>query len=334
MKNNNLATHIHSFIHEYLSLQKGYSRHTVLSYRDTIKLFLSFSATHNKKSVDNLTLSDLNANTVICFLDYLEKERGNSRQTRNVRLACIHGFFRYMVNCDPLILDHCQRILTIPSKRVSSSTVVEYLERKEVKAILGAVTRNTLDGYRDHALLSFMYEAGARVQEVISLPAKALQLERPFQVRIIGKGPKTRLTPLWPHTAKLLRSFLKQRGISPKSDNLVFLNHRGGQLTRQGVKYLLRKYVQIAIKNCPSLKQKRIHPHVFRHTCAIHLLESGVDINTIRAWLGHVYLSTTNRYAQINLEMKRKVLEKYLPTTKCNRPWKQDSRLLESLESL
>jgi site-specific recombinase XerD len=332
MENNNLVKYIHGFLEGYIDLQKGFSRHTILSYRDTIKLLLKFTATDKKKSVTDLTLSDLSPSMVMRFLEYLEKERGNSRQTRNNRLACIHSLFHYIANFDPLTFAHCQRVLAIPLKRTSVSTA-DYLEREEVKAILEAVDRTTVDGYRDYVILSFIYETGARVQEVITLPARALQLEQPFQVRFLGKGEKERICPLWPDTAKLLRSFLSLRGINPKTDVLVFSNHRGRQLTRQGVRYLLTKYVGLAAKNCSSLNEKRIHPHTLRHSCAMHLLESGIDINTIRAWLGHARLDTTNRYAQINLEMKRKVLEKHLPLAKSKRPWKGNERLLQWLES-
>ncbi len=266
------------------------------------------------------------------FLDYLEKERGNSRQTRNNRLACLHSLFRYIADSDPLTFDHCRNILSIPLKRTNISTT-DYLEREEIKAILGAVNHTTVDGYRDYTFLSFIYQTGARVQEVINLPARSLQLERPFQVRFLGKGRKERICPLWPDTVKMLRSLLKLRGIDPKSNALVFPNHRGGQLTRQGVRYLLAKYVRIATPNCSTLQRKRIHPHTMRHSCAMHLLESGVDINTIRAWLGHAHLNTTNRYAQISLEMKRKVLEKHVSIAKSKRPWKQNEQLLQWLES-
>lgn len=333
MSTNNLSTYIHSFLQEYLTLQKGFSPHTILSYRDTIKIFLLFSAMCKKKSVAGLTISDLDPNMAVCFLDYIEKKRGNSSQTRNVRLACIHSLFRYLAKHDPLILNHCHRVLAIPFKRTQSSTI-DYLESDEMKAILKAIDRSRLDGYRDYTLFTFMYNTGARVQEVISLPVKAMQLERPFQVRFLGKGAKERLVPLWPETINLLRSLLKQRGISHKADTPVFVNHRGQAFTRYGVKYLLNKYVQIAIKDCPSLERKRIHPHTVRHSCAMALLQSGVDINTIRAWLGHVSLITTNRYAEINLDMKRKVLDKYLPITKTIRPWKRNQQIIQWLESL
>jgi site-specific recombinase XerD len=333
MKTNNLATRISSFLQDYLTLQKGFSRHTILSYRDTIKLFLNFVASHDGKSIPRLTLTDLTPTMVTRFLDHLEKERKNSIQTRNIRLACIHSFCRYLVYHEPLLFDQCQRTLAVPFKRMKS-TSVEYLEREEMKAILQAVDRSTADGYRDYTLLSFMYNTGARVQEVIDLPASALQLERPFQVRFVGKGGKERLCPLWPETVKLLHGLLNQRGINLRKDAVVFVNHRGQGLTRYGVRYLLNKYADVATQNRKSLEQKRIHPHTIRHTTATHLLQSGVDINTIRAWLGHTRLETTNCYAEIDLEMKRKVLNNYLPISKTNRPWKRRGQLIQWLESL
>src|SRR4030042_2501670 len=226
MKTNNLATRISSFLQDYLTLQKGFSRHTILSYRDTIKLFLNFIAANGVKSIPQLTLTDLTPTMVTRFLDHLEKERKNSIQTRNIRLACIHSFCRYLVYHEPLLLDQCQRTLAIPFKRMKS-TPVEYLEREEMKAILQAVDRATADGHRDYTLLSFMYNTGARAQEVIHLPASALQLERPFQVRFLGKGGKEGLCPLWPETVKLLRFLLNQRGINLRTNALVFVNHRG-----------------------------------------------------------------------------------------------------------
>lgn len=333
MKTNNLATYIHSFFQDHLTLQRGLSRHTILSYRDTIKLLLTLTAAQKKKSVTDLTLADLTPNVVIYFLDHIEKQRGNSISTRNIRLSCIHSFFRYLARHDPLIFNHCQHILGIPFKRIHVS-LVEYLEREEMKAILATIDRSSLDGCRDYTLFSFMYNTGARVQEVISLHVRELQLERPFQVRLFGKGSKKRLCPLWPETANLLRSLLNQRGSDLKADAPVFVNHRGQSLTRYGVRYLLTKYVQIAARNCASLERKHIHPHTIRHTTAMHLLQSGVDINTIRAWLGHVNLATTNRYAEINLEMKRKVLENYLPIAKTSQPWKRNQQLIQWLESL
>lgn len=334
MTADNLPIFIRRFLQDHLTLQKGCSRHTVLSYRDTIKLLLTFAAARKKTSVARLTLADLTPGLVVAFLEHLEKERGNSVSTRNIRLACVRSFFRFIADHDPLAFEQCRRILVIPFKRAGRSAV-QYLDREEMSAILEAPDCASPGGRRDRALFSFMYNTGARVQEVLDLRANAVQLERPYQARILGKGGRERLCPLWPHTVKLLRSLLTQRGLDATANAPVFVNRRGQPLTRSGVRYLLAKYVRIAAGRCASLKRKqRIHPHVIRHTTATHLLRSGVDINTIRAWLGHVSLETTNRYAELDLDTKRKVLQRYLPIGKAGRSWKRNGKLLEWLESL
>lgn len=333
MRTNDLAQYIRGFLQEFLTIQKGFSPNTVLSYRDTLKLFLLFSAARKKKRVTDLIFTDLSPAMVTQFLGHLEEKRGNSRQTRNIRLACLHSFYRYVAGCDPTVFENCRSIQAIPFKRIKSASI-EYLERKEVKAILEAVDRTKRNGCRDYTLFSFMYNTGARVDETIRLTPRSFQLERPYHVRFHGKGAKERLCPLWPETVKLLRCFFRQKGLDLKSSFPVFTNHQGRALTRHGVRYLLNKYVKIAAKDCPSIKEKHVHPHSIRHSTAMNMLQSGVDINTIRAWLGHTNLSTTNRYAEHDLEMKRKVLEKHLPSRKVYRPWKKNKDILEWLESL
>jgi site-specific recombinase XerD len=333
MTTGNLAHYIHAFFHDYLTAQKGLSRNTVLSYRDTIKQLLLFAATERGKVVTNLSLDDLGLPVIMRFLDHIESQRGNAIATRNNRLACIHCFFQYIANCDPVLFEQSQQIVGIPFKRNHISTV-EYLEVEEMKAFLNAIDHAKPDGRRDYALFSFMYNTGARVQEVADLRSVALQLDRPYQVRILGKGNKERICPLWEKTADLIRSLMRQRGIDPKLNVPIFVNHNGQRFTRHGINYLLAKYVRVAVHDCPSLERKNIHPHTIRHTTAMHLLQSGVDINTIRAWLGHVDLKTTNRYAEINLEMKRKVLNKYLPLAKSRAPWKNNHQIIQWLESL
>ena len=333
MKTDKLSLYIYHFLQDYMNHQKGFSRHTILNYRDTIKIFLNFSAMRKKKPVVSLTISDLDQLMVIKFLEYIEEERKNSKQTRNIRLACIHSLFSYIAKQDPLIFDHCHRILAIPFQRVQHSTV-EYLEREEVKAILKAIDHSSTEGLRDYTLFYFMYNTGGRVQEIISLKRDAIQLEHPFQARFLGKGAKERICPLWAETVKLFKEYFKQRNMESTGNALIFLNHNGQALTRHGVRYLLKKYVKTATDYCPSLKRKNIHPHTIRHSTATNLLQAGVDINTIRAWLGHESLTTTNRYAEIDLNMKRKVLDKFLPFAKSNRPWKQNHDLVQWLESL
>lgn len=267
MKSKNISIYIQNFLQDYLPLQRGFSRNTVLSYRDTIKLFLVFSAMRKRKNVTRLILSDLNTNMTIEFLDHLEKKRGNTRQTRNVRLACLHSLFRYTAKQEPLFMEQCQQILAIPFKRTRSTTI-EYLEKEEIKAILNAVEPIGVDGLRDYALLSFMYNTGARVQEVVDLTTKSLQLERPFQVRFLGKGAKERLCPLWPQTVKALRALFDVRGLALRSNSPVFVNHNGHVLSRHGIRYLLNKYACLASKECTTLKKKNVHPHSLRHYLA------------------------------------------------------------------
>ncbi len=333
MKVQTLSYYVQDFLQCFLQSQKGYSRHTILNYRDTIKLLLIFAADSKKKNIIDLKIEDFTPDLIIKFLSHIEKQRQNSTVTRNNRLACIHSFFNYLARLEPLLFDQCYRISIIPFKRISTPQLV-YLEREEIKSILSAIRFDQPDGLRDYALFQLMYNTGARVQELIDLPVKSLQFERPFQVRFFGKGRKERLCPLWPQTVKAVNGLIKQRKLYPNSDALIFVNHCGNPLTRYGVRYLLAKYVRIASENNVSLNKKSIHPHTIRHATAMHLLQSGVDINTIRIWLGHVDLKTTNRYAEINMEMKRNVLQKYVAITKnVSRPWKK-SNLLEWLEAL
>ena len=332
--NDQLATYIRAFLQDYLAVQKGYSRHTVLSYRDTIKLLLRFAAEQKNVPVTKLTFANLDPGLVIAFLGHIQKVRNNAASTRNIRLAGIRSLFTFIAEREPTLFEHCQRILQVPFKR-TASTPVEYFERQEMAAILKAAANDQHDAGRDHALFLFMYNTGARVQEVVDLRVEALQLERPYQARIVGKGNKARICPLWPDTVKLLRGLLSKRGIEGTPTASVFANHRGEHLTRYGVRYLLAKYVRVASESCPSLKgERRIHPHCIRHTMAMHMLQAGADINTVRACLGHVRLETTNRYAEVNLDMKREVLERYTPVGSTARLWKGHEKLIAWLESL
>ena len=331
--NNNVSTYIHNFYQGHLKLN-GSSQNTIWSYRDTIKLLFKFSAAKNKKSADDLNFDDLNPDMIVDFLDHLEKERNNAIQTRNNRLSCIHSFFRYVYSHDPLVFNKCYRILTIPFKRTVKKSTIKYLEVDEMKAIFYAIDCRRLNGYRDYTLFMFMCNTGARVQEVISLPPKNVRLEKPFEVKLQGKGEKERICPLWPETARLLHLLIKQRKLIAQSDDSIFVNQKGNPFTRHGIRYLLNKYVKVAAKSCPSLKQKCIHPHTLRHSCAHALLKAGVDINTVRAWLGHVNIETTNEYAKLDPEMMRQVLNNYVSMGKGKRPWKENKKLMDWLTSL
>jgi len=332
---NTLGRALRGFFADHLPRVRGTSPHTTLSYRDALVLFLRFVADCKKRSVSQLDLGDLDPAEVLAFLEHLETTRHNLIATRNVRLAAIHAFFRYCATVDPTWVEHCQRVLAIPFKRTGSRPI-HYLEYDEIQAVLGSVDRTTADGRRDYALLATMFNTGARVQEIVTLCVRDLQLEALPQVRLYGKGRKERLCPLWAQTAELLRAWLGTRpDVSP--DRPLFCNHQGDRLTRFGVRYLLRKYCARAKVTTPSLGRKRLHPHSMRHSSAVHLLRSGVEITTISQWLGHASVATTSRYATIDLEMKRKAIEKARPTdfgSDGAAAWRTDASILDWLEGL
>lgn len=266
----------------------------------------------------------------------MEADRGNTVSTRNNRLAAIHSFFRYVAGSAPDHLELAQRILAIPFKRTGTRRV-EYFEFDEFKAILDGIDLTMPSGHRDHALLVYMFNTGARVQEVGDLRASDLSLSPPFQVRILGKGRKERTCPLWRVTADLLRDFLEQQSIAPTAPVCVFTNRHGTPLTRFGIRYLLAKHIRQASASCPQLQDRRLHPHSVRHSTAVHLLKSGVDLASIASWLGHASVNTAGRYATIDLDMKRKAIEKAAPPAEAPeaaRRWRDDPDILAWLESL
>jgi integrase/recombinase XerD len=331
---NKLAFRLREFFTDHLPRVRGMSAHTVHSYRDSLVLFLRFLASQRKCRVHDLDFVDVDPDHVIAFLAHLEEVRKNGATTRNVRLAAIHAFFRYVGTYHPEQLDRVQRILGIPFKR-ARQRVIEYLERAEIEVVLSRINRATRDGRRDYALLATMFNTGARVQEIVDLRARDLQLIRPFQVRLFGKGRKERFCPLWPQTAHVLRDHCEERHLDLRSDARVFLNHREEPLTRFGVRYILAKHLDRARADVSTLARKRLHPHSMRHSTAVALLTSGVDLTTISQWLGHSSPNTTNRYATIDLEMKRRAIAKVQPVGHRSSPsWRRNQSVLEWLESL
>lgn len=329
-----LSRHVHSFFHDYLARQRDLSPNTVLSYRDTLKLFLQFAATQLGRPVVDLALDMLDVDLVLLFLDHLEEHRNNSVATRNVRLAALHTFFRHVGGQEPLHLDQCRRIVDIPLKRVSTPAV-DYLEREELEAVLDAIDQSMPGGHRDFALLSLAYQTGARVQELLNLRAGDLQLTPPAWVRFFGKGRKERVIPLWNRTAHLLRALLAQRNVASGSGSRVFANLRGQPLTRWGFRHILLKHVRAAATTCPTIAAKRVHPHMLRHTTAVHMLQAGTDPNSIRDFLGHASSETTWRYARITMQMKRQAAESLAPAPDQRPPvWHEDEAVLAYLESL
>lgn len=331
-----LARALRAFFAEHLPAVRGVSPHTVCSYRDAFTLLLRFLAQRRGLSVVKLDFKDVAPDDIVAFLQHLERQRGNSATTRNARLAAIHSFARFVASTSPEHLELCQRILAVPFKR-ARPRLVEYFESGEVAAILAAPQRTTLDGRRDHALLLTLFNTGARVQELLDLMPADLQLVRPFQVRLRGKGRKERFCPLWPRTARVLRAFLADAGVDAGSTGRLFRNHRGDPLTRFGVRYILRKYARVASSSATTLATKRIHPHVVRHTTAVYLLQAGVDMITISHWLGHANVETTNRYAAVDLETKRAAVAKAHPIGKADpavAAWRSDATILAWLEAL
>jgi len=303
------------FFEEFLPGQRGLSPNTVRSYRDAMLLLLQFTAADAKRPVDRLQVSDLSAERVAAFLNHLQSERSNGIATRNARLGAIHVFARFLAARMPEALGTLQRVIALPYKRGAREVPIEYLERAEIEAVLQSIDRTDALGRRDYALFALMFNTGARVQEALDVRRRDVRLDAPPQVRLHGKGNKVRLCPIWPVTAKLLRAFIEELPApdGDPADALLFTNARGRPLTRFGVRYLLRRYVEAAAKAVPSLRDKSIHPHSLRHSTAIALLKSGVDFATISQWLGHAGLNTTMRYARADIDLKRQAIAQVFP---------------------
>ena len=324
---------LQAFFHNWLVQQRGASAHTVHAYRDTWRLFLRFVATRRQRDVADLVFADLTGTAVLAFLDYIERERHGTVTTRNCRLAALRSFFSFVAEREPLAAGQCAEALRVPIKRAPRRTIT-YLDPEEVAAILAQPDRSTLLGQRDHALLAFLYNTGARIDEALSLTPAAVRLAAPTQVRLIGKGRKERICPLWPETASLLASLLKRE---PRADSEpLFANRYGRPLHASGVRFRLRQYVSTAAKQHPRVLEKHVTPHTFRHTAAVHLVAAGVDVTVIQSWLGHAHLDTTFLYAQANVETKRKAIEQVDGSARATRPprWKREPALLAWLDSL
>ncbi len=305
------------FFQEYLPTQRGVSVHTLRSYRDSVLLLLRHMSQDTGRRIEALQLSDLTAERVTRFLLHLETERHNSIVTRNARLAGLHTFARFLIANHPEHMAPLQGVLGIPFKRGAKKVPIDYLEMKEVEALLGGIDRATPSGQRDYVLFALMLNTGARVQEILNLKVCDVRFDPPHQVRLLGKGNKVRLCPIWPRTAKLLQQLVsKNLSSSEESANTrLFLNRRGEPMTRFGVRYLLRKHLPKRLADDPSGLGKRLHPHSLRHTTAVYLLKAGVDFATISQWLGHANLNTTMRYARADMDLKRQALSQVFPET-------------------
>jgi integrase/recombinase XerD len=332
-----LGPWVRRFLLEHLIRERNLSRNTQQSYRDTLRLLIPFVTHHRRGAIDRLTVTDVSADLVRLFLTHLEEARHSSVVTRNQRLAAIHALARFIGERSPEHLDWCSQIRAIPFKR-STKQLIPYLEKPEMDAILAAVDRTTAQGRRDYALLLFLYNSGVRADEAAQLTIAELDFtptrwKGQAYVRIHGKGHKIRQCPLWPVTMEALTPLLASRG----PESRVFLNRRRQPLTRFGIHAVVKRYSRKAATTMSSLTSKRISPHTIRHSTATHLLRAGVDINTIRAWLGHVSISTTNIYAEIDLETKAKALatcELADAPRHRGRSWHRNPSLMDFLQAL
>ena len=304
-----VADFMQPFFSHYLPVQRGLSINTVAAYRDAIKLLLCYVADRLKKSVDVLDVEDITEAVVLDFLDYVQQQRGCSGKTRNARLAAIRALFAFIGRQQPEMLVRCRQIRAIPLKR-TGPVRVDYLEEAELQALMDAVNLNTRTGVRDRALLLLLYNTGARVSEIVTLDLNHLRLSGSTRVDLQGKGNKHRACPLWPETVVALQDYLRQRHPKQPATQTLFLNANGAPITRFGIRHIIGKYAAIAARQCPSIKTKTVTPHTLRHTTAMHLLRSGNDINMVSYWLGHADINTTHIYLEIDMEMKRRMIER------------------------
>jgi len=327
---------VESYINEHLRRVRGASAHTVRAYGHALRLFFLFLARRARRSMSNLQLDDITVESVLAFLDDLESTRGNTAGTRNCRLAAVRGLVEHLLRHDISRAKQYQRILSVHAKKARSRTVA-YLEPEQVRAILAKPNRSTPTGLRDYALLLFLYNTGARVSEALALtPADIHRATlRPRHIRVLGKGDKERLCPLWPETSSALARLAANRR---ELSSPVFRNARGNPLTRDGAAYVLARYVRLAAKDMPTLLRQRVTPHVLRHSCAVALLQAGVDVTVIRDYLGHASIATTSRYLSTNVKMKRDVLNAFWHRAglvrKPHGRWRPTPDLLSFLSSL
>lgn len=336
MKPTDFAKYLTDFLSDYLPTQKNVSKNTIYSYRDTFKLLIKFCQEARNISVERITIDILSDKLIIDFLGWLEDERKCSISTRNQRLAAIHSFFRYVQAEEPSGLFNFQKVIAIPSKRFKKS-VVEYLTPEAMELLLGQPSKDTKKGRRDLTLMSLLYDSGARVQELIDIRVCDIILGTPAVITLTGKGNKIRRVPIMKNTINLLQNYLLENQLDKewKNEYPLFTNNQHRKLTKEGVAYIISKYVTLAREKSKIVPFK-VKPHMFRHSKAMHLLQAGVNLIYIRDFLGHVDLKTTEIYARIDTESKRKAIENaYSDIIVSNLPdWTKDKALLSWLSDL
>jgi site-specific recombinase XerD len=327
----NFGVLLERFFTQRLMQQRRASTHTIASYRDTFKMLLQFVQERLRKAPSTLALDDIDAPLVMAFLDEMERARGITARTRNLRLTAVHSFFRFAAFEAPTHSAQIQRVLAIAAKRFTR-TLVPFLSRQEVEALLAAPDQRSWSGRRDHALLLLAVQTGLRLSELTSLQHEDLHVGVGAHVRVIGKGRKERCTPLSKNTRAVLVAWAREPLLSEGQP--LFPNARGGNLSSHGVHYLLNKHVRAAAVTCSSLNSKRVSPHVLRHTTAMDLLQEGVEQSTIALWLGHASIETTQIYLDADLAMKQAVLDKTNPPAGKPGRYRPDDPLLAFLKGL
>lgn len=323
-----IAPHIEAFLRENLSQQRGASVHTCDSYAYSFQLLFEFAAARLRIGPSALTLEKIDSELISAFLEHLEDERKNTPQTRNVRLAAIKSFFRFLEYRQPAALEQIRRVLAIPFKK-TNTRLVPYLVRDEVQALLDAPDPTTRDGIRDRAMLHIAICAGLRVSELVGL--KMDDLMPSMTILVHGKGRRDRVMPLWKTTAKALRAWLAVRGTQPVPE--LFVNLRGEAMSRWGFAYLLKQHVEIASQKCPDLMTKTVSPHVLRHSCAMIVLQATQDIRKVSLWLGHSHLATTEIYTRGDPTEKLEAIEAIVPPHLRKGSFKAPDKLIAMLRA-
>ena len=327
-----VGPHLQRFFAEHLAVHKHASPRTVASYRDTFRLLLQFMQDTTGIAPTALPVAKIDADAILAFLNHVERDRRCSVRSRNARLASFRGFFRFVSLHDPSCLGMATRIMAIPNKRFEKK-LVGFLSRAEVKALIAAPDCSTWSGRRDHALLLALYNTGARISEIIGLRRRQLYLDAGHaNIQLLGKGRKERVIPLWDETARVLRGWLREIDDAP--DAIIFPSARSQPLSRDGADYILHRAVVKATASCSSLANKSVSPHVIRHSTAMHLLQSGVDLAVIALWLGHESIQTTNIYITADLASKEKALERLDPVPGRFSRYRPTDRLMAFLATL
>lgn len=307
---NDLATHLSRFLREHLPAERNASQHTCEAYAYSFQLLVGFAADRLRCKPSQLTIGQIEASMVMAFLEHIENKRGNSARTRNARLAAIKSFHRYLEYRLPAYLDQSRQIHAIPMKK-TDQTLIDYLTREELKALLDAPDPHTRSGIRDRAMLHLAYACGLRVAELVSLRTDQFDTRNPATIHVVGKGRRERVLPLWKETVNAVKEWQKVRSHTGEPE--LFLNANGRAMTRSGFEYILAKHIAVATKKKPSLAEKRVSPHVLRHTCAMHTLQATGDARKVSLWLGHASMQSTEMYLRADPTEKLEALASRAP---------------------